>query len=146
MGKLKPPSRRFRFSAGKLNAALWGFCFMAGDKFVFWLKTYGFYESHMNLLEQSCICLWIYIYLYIYIYIYIYTLEESPPLEPLGPHVEDLGQQFEFILAPFWQPLGTLGTTLGAIGHHLGNLVDPRVKIRSSLYPHGQLWFQFGVH
>ena len=35
------------------------------------------------------------------------------------------------ILASFWHPLDTLGATLGAIGHHLGNHVDPRVKIRS---------------
>ena len=67
-------------------------------------------------------------------------------MEPLGPHFEDLGQHFGSILAPFWQPLGTLGTTLGAIGFHLGNLVDPRVKIRSSGNPRGQLRFQFGVH
>ena len=88
-------------------------------------------------------------YKYIYIYInilYIYTLEESPPLEPLGPHFEDLGQHFGSILDPFWQPLDTLGTTLGAIGHHLGNLVDPRVKISSCGDPRGQLMFQFGVH
>ena len=50
------------------------------------------------------------------------------------------------IFSSFWQPLGTLGATLGAIGHHLGNLVDPRVNIGSSFYPHGQLRFQFCVH
>ena len=80
-----------------------------------------------------------------YIYIYIYTLEESPPLEPLGPHFGDLGHHFGSILAPFWQPLGTLGTTLGAIGHHLGNLVDPRVKITSSSSAQVRFSLQFGV-
>ena len=74
-------------------------------------------------------------------------LRGKPPVGTAsGPLFEDLGQHFGSILAPFWQPLGTLGTTLGAIGHHLGNLVDPRVKIGSSVYPHGQLRFQFGVH
>ena len=43
------------------------------------------------------------------------------------------------ILASFWHPLDTLGATLGAIGHHLGNHVDPRVKIRSSSGAPGQL-------
>ena len=43
------------------------------------------------------------------------------------------------ILASFWHPLDTLGATLGAIGHHLGNHVDPRVKITSSSGAPGQL-------
>ena len=43
------------------------------------------------------------------------------------------------ILASFWHPLDTLGATLGAIGHHLGNHVDPRVKMRSSYGAPGQL-------
>ena len=43
------------------------------------------------------------------------------------------------ILASFWHPLDTLGATLGAIGHHLGNHVDPRVKVRSSCGAPGQL-------
>ena len=110
-------------------------CFFAKNLWFLWKS----YESPRAILYMC-------VDIHIYLYIYIYTLEESPPLEPLGPHVEDLGQQFEFILAPFWQPLGTLGTTLGAIGHHLGNLVDPRVKIRSSVYPPGQLRFHFSVH
>ena len=49
------------------------------------------------------------------------------------------------IFSSFWQPLGTLGATLGAIGHHLGNHVDPRLKIGSSYGAPGQLRFQFGV-
>ena len=36
------------------------------------------------------------------------------------------------ILASFWHPLDTLGATFGAIGHHSGNHVDPRVKIGGS--------------
>ena len=49
------------------------------------------------------------------------------------------------ILASFWHPLDTLGATLCAIGHHLGNHVDPRVKIRGS--SSAQVWprLQFGV-
>ena len=43
------------------------------------------------------------------------------------------------ILASFWHPLDTLGATLGAIGHHLGNHVDPRMKMRSSSGAPGQL-------
>ena len=43
------------------------------------------------------------------------------------------------ILASFWHPLDTLGATLGAIGHHLGNHVDPRVKMSSSCGESGQL-------
>ena len=49
------------------------------------------------------------------------------------------------ILASFWHPLDTLGATLGAIGHHLGNHVDPGVKISSSSGAPGQLRFQIGV-
>ena len=58
----------------------------------------------------------------------------------LDTHFEDLGRHF----SSFWQPLGTLGATLGAIGHHLGNHVDPRLKMRSSCGAPGQLRFQFG--
>ena len=46
----------------------------------------------------------------------------------------------------FWCALGTPGATLGAIGHYLGNLVDPRVKIRSSCWSQVQLKLQFGIH
>ena len=35
-----------------------------------------------------------------------------------------------------WTHFGTFGATLGGFGHHLGNLEDSRVKIRSSGYPH----------
>ena len=42
--------------------------------------------------------------------------------------------------------MGTPGATLGAIGHYLGNLVDPRVKIRSSYGPLVELRLQFGIH
>ena len=48
------------------------------------------------------------------------------------------------ILASFWHPLDILGATLGAIGHHLGNHVDPRVKMRSLCGAPGQLRFQLG--
>ena len=53
----------------------------------------------------------------------------------LDPHFEAL----DGIFSSFWQPLGTLGATLGAIGHHLGNHVDPRVKMTSSSGAPGQL-------
>ena len=59
----------------------------------------------------------------------------------LDPHFEALVG----IFSSFWQPLGTLGATLGAIGHHFGNHVDPRLKIRSSYGAPGQLRFQFGL-
>ena len=59
----------------------------------------------------------------------------------LDPHFEAL----DGIFSSFWQPLGTLGATLGAIGHHLGNHVDPRLKISSSCGAPGQLRFQFGL-
>ena len=53
----------------------------------------------------------------------------------LDPHFEAL----DGIFSSFWQPLGTLGATLGAIGHHLGNHVDPRVKMTSLSGAPGQL-------
>ena len=53
---------------------------------------------------------------------------------------------FGSIYVSFWCALGTLGASLGAIGHYLGNLVDPRVKIRSSCWPQVQLRLQFGIH
>ena len=59
----------------------------------------------------------------------------------LDPHFEAL----DGIFSSFWQPLGTLGATLGAIGHHLGNHVDPRLKMGSLCGAPGQLRFQFGV-
>ena len=49
------------------------------------------------------------------------------------------------ILASFWHPLDTLGATLGTIGHHLGNHVDPRVKISSSISAQVCPRLQFGV-
>ena len=59
----------------------------------------------------------------------------------LDPHFEAL----DGIFSSFWQPLGTLGATLAAIGHHLGNHVDPRLKISSSCGAPDQLRFQFWI-
>ena len=60
----------------------------------------------------------------------------------LDPHFEAL----DGIFSSFWQPLGTLGATLGAIGHHLDNHVDPRVKIVEFSSAQVRLRLQFGVH
>ena len=60
---------------------------------------------------------------------------------------------FGSILVPFWLHFGSLWAPLeplwrhwAPLGHHLGNLVDPRVKMGSCGDPRGQLMFQFGVH
>ena len=42
--------------------------------------------------------------------------------------------------------LGTPGATLGAIGHYMGNLVDPRVKMSSSCWSQVQLRLPFGIN
>ena len=50
----------------------------------------------------------------------------------LGPHFEDPGRHFSFILASF-------GATFGTIGCHLDNLVHQRLKMSSSSGTPGQL-------